>query len=116
MKRKKSSAHRDHELQSDDEEFEVAAGIKDDDDTVSPNNHDNVKDLLFYCIIKYIISDISSCVINRSRPSYLPPHFKSMNYLKYFNFNPVTMSSDSKLKKFFFYIFAEIFLVVSRAV
>ncbi|XP_048045818.1 ATP-dependent RNA helicase DDX54 [Megalobrama amblycephala] len=33
MKRKKSSAHRDHELQSDDEEFEVAAGIKDDDDT-----------------------------------------------------------------------------------
>lgn len=50
MKRKKSSAHRDHELQSDDEEFEVAAGIKDDDDTVSPNNHDNVKYLLFYYI------------------------------------------------------------------
>uniref|UniRef100_A0A8C1RB56 Helicase C-terminal domain-containing protein n=1 Tax=Cyprinus carpio TaxID=7962 RepID=A0A8C1RB56_CYPCA len=29
-KRKKSSTHRYHELQSDDEEFEVAAGIKDD--------------------------------------------------------------------------------------
>uniref|UniRef100_A0A671MCT9 RNA helicase n=1 Tax=Sinocyclocheilus anshuiensis TaxID=1608454 RepID=A0A671MCT9_9TELE len=35
MKRKKSSTHRDHELQSDDEEFEVAAGIKDDQDTSS---------------------------------------------------------------------------------
>uniref|UniRef100_A0A8C1CMZ8 Helicase C-terminal domain-containing protein n=1 Tax=Cyprinus carpio carpio TaxID=630221 RepID=A0A8C1CMZ8_CYPCA len=34
-KRKKSSTHRYHELQSDDEEFEVAAGIKDDQHTVS---------------------------------------------------------------------------------
>lgn len=34
-KRKKSSTHRYHELQSDDEEFEVATGIKDDQHTVS---------------------------------------------------------------------------------
>ncbi|KAK2911431.1 hypothetical protein Q8A67_003564 [Cirrhinus molitorella] len=34
-KRKKSSAHRDHELPSDDEEFEVAAGVKDDHDISS---------------------------------------------------------------------------------
>ncbi|XP_073805856.1 ATP-dependent RNA helicase DDX54 isoform X1 [Danio rerio] len=33
MRRKKSGANRDHELQSDDEEFEVAAGVKDDENT-----------------------------------------------------------------------------------
>lgn len=35
MRRKKSASNRDHELQSDDEEFEVAAGVKDDENTVS---------------------------------------------------------------------------------